>query len=538
MAGEKILIVDDEADVLDLCKRILATRGYHVKTARNGQEVVEIAQQEHFDLLLTDIRMPGMSGLEVAQTLKNSEPGVICITMTGYSTMDMAIEALKLGIDEFIMKPFSPEELSITVSKALEKERLRKENFRLRSLIPLFELNKTLMGTVEVEKVLRCLLDISQKETNADFAGLYTFQGKNSTAYFRCKEDERVREEVQLEVAEASHKLAQFISENGQQLILNLREAGKDYHAILQQLQMRFVIVTPLKSKEANLGALILGRRDSDFASGDSDFLSVLSSQASIALENANLFTEIQEAYKELQMLDHMKSEFINIAAHELRTPLAILMGYATMLEEDLEGSQRDYMTTIMRNAMRLSSLIDDMLNLQYLDSGVASLANDDLDLHEAIREAIDDMALLAEQKNLNITVDIPDDFPRMIVDRQKFDLIVVNLINNAVKFTPTNEHIMFKATANGEMATMSVTNTGVNIPKEKLSRIFDRFYQVESSLTREHGGIGLGLSIVRGMIDVCGGEIYVESEEGQGTTFTFTLPVDNTRLGSRVLKI
>ncbi|MCI0445520.1 GAF domain-containing sensor histidine kinase, partial [bacterium] len=314
--------------------------------------------------------------------------------------------------------------------------------------------------------------------------------------------------------------------------------AGKDYHAILQQLQMRFVIVTPLKSKEANLGALILGRRDSDFASGDSDFLSVLSSQAGIALENANLFTEIQEAYKELQMLDHMKSEFINIAAHELRTPLAILMGYATMLEEDLAGSQRDYMTTIMRNAMRLSSLIDDMLNLQYLDSGVASLANDDLDLPEAIREAIDDMALLTEQKNLNIMVDIPDDFPRMIVDRQKFDLIIVNLINNAVKFTPANEHIMFKATANGEMATMSVTNTGVNIPKEKLSRIFDRFYQVESSLTREHGGIGLGLSIVRGMVDVCGGEIYVESAEGQGTTFTFTLPVDNTRLGNRVLKI
>ena len=163
MPSEKIMIVDDEADVLDLCSRVLKFDGYQVETASNGYEAIETAQQEHFDLLLTDIKMPGMDGLEIAQTLKKSYPHLICVTMTGYSTIDMVIEALKLGVDEFITKPFTPKELSKVIAKALETERLRKENFRLHSLIPLFELNRTLMGTVDVDRLLNRLLEIAQK---------------------------------------------------------------------------------------------------------------------------------------------------------------------------------------------------------------------------------------------------------------------------------------------------------------------------------------------------------------------------------------
>src|SRR5262245_1250231 len=206
MSSEKIIIVDDETDVLDLCKRILEVKGYQVTIARDGREVIELAKKEHFDLLLTDIRMPGMSGLDVAQAVKQSAPDVICVTMTGFSTMDMAIEALKLGIDEFVMKPFSPDELGMAISKALDKERLRKEHFRLRSLIPLFELNKTLLGTVEVEEVLRQLLDIAKAETKADFARIYTFEDGQVVAHF----EPLVHDESSQKQQEASFQLAKL----------------------------------------------------------------------------------------------------------------------------------------------------------------------------------------------------------------------------------------------------------------------------------------------------------------------------------------
>jgi signal transduction histidine kinase/DNA-binding response OmpR family regulator len=531
---ERILIVDDEVDVLDLCRRILQAKGYNVKTAHNGYEAIDLARRESFDLLLTDIKMPGITGLQIAQAFKKSDPNVLCVTMTGYSTMDMVLEALKLGIDEFILKPFTPDELGAAVAKSLEKQQLRKENFRLRSLIPLFELNKTLLGAVEEQKVLRRLLEISRQETKADLAGVYTLERHNQTFHLDCwglNEDNDVKQQV-------CDQLAHLIFEKGQQLTLTRQNTTPEYQTMLNQLGMQSLIATPLKVKESTLSALILARKDGDFAPSDCDFLTVLSGQASIALENARLFTEIQKAYTELQMLDHMKSEFINLAAHELRTPLAILIGYATVLEEDIDSPFREYISIITRNAMRLRALIEDLLNLKYLESGMATLAKDHLNLDEVITQAVQDVCLSAQQKNLSIEVNIPKDFPPLIADRQKLDLIIMNLLDNAIKFTLDGGRVIFTAQVEGEFAKMLVSDTGIGIPAEKLNQIFDRFYQVEDSLTRAHEGLGLGLSIVRGMVNVCGGKIEVASEEGQGATFTFTIPLDNSHLDKRPLKL
>jgi len=535
MAGEKIIIVDDEADVLDLCSRILAADGYQIKTAHNGYKAIEIATQEHFDLLLTDVKMPGLTGLEIAQTLKKYDPNIICVTMTGYSTIDMVIEALRLGVDEFITKPFTTQELSLIIAKALEKERLRKENFRLRSLIPLFELNKTLLATVEVDQVMSRLLEIAQEEAQADLAVLYIINEFGITKRLQQPE----KSEVDQQQESACNKLAQLVFNGGRQLTLNNGMIVDEEHKeIIAELSKRAILATPLKSQSKTLGVLILGRKEQNFTPSDSEFSTVLAGQASIAVENARLFSEIQEAYEELRMLDHMKSEFINIAAHELRTPLAILMGYGTLLEDESSGSQREYAANIMRNAMRLRSLIDDMLSLQYLESGVASLTRDRLSLRQVVEEITQDMWLMIEEKKLKIQLKIPDDFPPITTDSQKLDLIIMNLLHNAIKFTPAAGEVTFEARIKGDQAVMSVSDTGIGIPEDKLSRIFDRFYQVEQSLTREYGGIGLGLAITRGMVEVCGGDIWVESKEGEGTTFTFTLPVDNSQLEPRPLQL
>ncbi len=535
MPSEKIIIVDDEADVLDLCSRVLTFDGFQVKTARNGFEAIDIARQEHFDLLLTDIKMPGMDGLEIAQTLKKADPQIICVTMTGYSTIDMVIEALKLGVDEFITKPFTPHELSMVIAKALETERLRKENFRLHSLIPLFELNRTLMKTMEVDELLTRLLEIAQKETSADAAMIYIFDGDN----FRIQLHPQTIAQNSTEADRAYQQLVSLAQAKGEQVFLSRVLATKaPTNLILEATNMKMLLATPLKSQNRNHGVLVLGRQAANFSLSDHDFVAVLSGQASIALENARLFTQIQEAYQQLQLLDHMKSEFINIAAHELRTPLAILMGYTSVLEDDLIGPQREYVSKIARNALRLRSLIDDMLNLKHLESGKISLSHEELDLHAVFHDIIQDMSLLIAEKGLELQVNIPADFPLMVVDQQKLDLIIMNLLHNAIKFTPPNGRIVFEAKVQDNQALMSISDTGIGIPRSELNRIFDRFYQVERSLTREYGGIGLGLAIARGMVEVCGGEICVDSEPGQGTTFCFTLPLDNTHLGERILKL
>jgi len=493
MPSEKIIIVDDEADVLDLCSRVLSFDGYQVKTARNGFDAIDIARQEHFDLLLTDIKMPGMDGLEIAQTLKIADPQIICVTMTGYSTIDMVIEALKLGVDEFITKPFTPNELSMVIAKALETERLRKENFRLHSLIPLFELNRTLMKTMEVDDLLARLLEIAQKETDADAAMIHIFEGDSLKTHWHPQTTGQISPEAD----QAYQQLARLAQTREEQVTLSwAHPANTPRNPILQTTNMNMLLATPLKSQNRNHGVLVLARRSTDFSLSDYDFVTVLSGQASIALENARLFTQIQEAYQQLQLLDHMKSEFINIAAHELRTPLAILMGYTSVLEDDLVGPQRDYVSKITRNALRLRSLIDDMLNMKHLESGKISLSHEELDLNCVLNSIVQDMSLLVAEKELDLQVSIPPGFPLLIADRQKLDLIIMNLLHNAIKFTPANGQIVFAAKVQDSLALMSISDTGIGIPIGELNRIFERFYQVEKSLTREYGGIGLGLAI------------------------------------------
>jgi len=524
MANEHILIADDEPDVLDLCQRILTAEGYRVETTRTGHEAVERIRQKSFDLLLTDIKMPGMNGLETAQVVKETDPGIICVIMTGYSTMDTAIEALKLGVDDFVIKPFAPEDLSMSIAKALEKDRLHKENIRLRSLIPLFEFNRTLLSTVEVDTLLHHVLQLAQQETQADVGILFLSEGEVISEHRRPSmpdEDDRARS-LRLE-------LAAWIMQHRGYVSLRCGEVFQEqFDTLLQLLGVEFLVGLPLIAKEGPpLGALVLGKRLDPFASGDSEFLQVMCGQAAIAIRNAHLFREIQQAYDELKHLDHLKSEFINIAAHELRTPLAILLGYASVMAEEATSEvDRGRLEVIIRNAMRLSSLIDDMLNLSYLEMGEAHLDIEEIILREVIQETLLDTQDMAREKHLNIEVNVPLDFPTLLTDRKKLDLIVMNLLSNAIKYTPEGGKISFEARLDGDRAVVDVRDTGIGIPPEEREKIFDRFYQVEDSLTRQHGGIGLGLAIVRSFVELCQGRIWVESEMGKGSTFTFELPL------------
>jgi len=518
---EKILIADDEPYVLDVCKRILEKK-YQVKIVHSGLEAIQLVQREPFDLLLTDIKMPGIDGLETAKAVKKINPGIICITMTGFSTMETAIKALRLGIDEFVVKPFAPDELTLAIERALEKERLRQENIRLKSLLPLFEFNKSLMSTVDADLLLRQVLNIAQAETASSGALLYMADAKGKLTLLTHSEMateylEKVKANVQ--------SLVVHVEETAEELVI---AAGQNaaFDAMLAALGVKSVVAMPLSGKEKLLGVLVVLKAEATFTQSECNFLSVMAGQAAIAYENARLFEDLQLAYDELKTLDHMKSEFINIAAHELRTPLAILLGYASVLEEDAEGAQKEHLRIIVRNAMRLRGLIEDLLNMRYIESGQLRLNISQFDVNDVVNQAISDLAMMARNKNIALRVNLPSNLPPIHSDQQKVELIIMNLLANAIKFTPPGGCVTVSGQANDHELMMAVSDTGIGIPEKEFRRIFERFYQVENSLNREHEGIGLGLSIVKGMLERCGGKIWVESEVGKGSTFTFTLPL------------
>ena len=528
MAKESVLVVDDEPEILDLCLRVLEKEGYQVWGAKHGREAVSLGKQHKFDLLLTDIHMPDITGLDVAQTIKRINPDITCVTMTGFGTMALAIEALNLGIDEFIAKPFGPDELLIAVSKALEKRRLERENVRLLALIPLFELNKTFMATVDVNELFHQVVHIARQETAADRASLFLLRRNqhNRDAFYKrvsSPSDSHSAAQQQLEAAVAKH-----VAKSRQSLTVASQGTTGELTTVIPTFPPQHAVqATPLLLKGQLIGVLIVIKEGADqaFAPSDSELLSVLSGQAAIAIENARLFEEIQCAYEDLKELDRLKSEFINIAAHELRTPLAILLGYAGILEEEIDDDLMEYVQTITNNGMRLNSIIDDLLDLRNLETGQIKLTMHIFSLSEAVDAAIGELQPLALDKDHMITLEIPEDMPDIKTDRRKFDLVILNLLSNAIKFTPAQGQIQIAVRQIDKSFEIAVIDNGVGIAPEEQERIFTRFYQSESSLTREHGGMGLGLSIARGMIEFLGGQLQVESEQGKGSKFTFTIP-------------
>lgn len=519
---EKILVADDELYILDVCRRILG-RKYDVTVVHSGLEAIQVAEEQHFDLLLTDIKMPGIDGLETAQEVKKIHPDIMCITMTGFSTMETAIKALRLGVDEFVIKPFAPEELTLAIDRAFEKERLRQENIRLKSLLPLFEFNKMLMSTTDIDLLLGKVSGLAISEVGADSVALYLVAPSGD---FVLHHQQHLTPR-QLEIIETRG------------LKIAVRAADTPLHAeksttsepevlaILEDLGVSSALSAPIAGQTKLHGVLVLFKNNGSFSQSEQNFLGVMTGQVATAYENARLFQDLQLAYDQLKSLDHLKSEFINVAAHELRTPLAILMGYASVAAEEVNPAQREYMEAIVRNGTRLQGLIDDLLNMRNIESGEIQLEYARINLRNIFNTIIEDMMMLARKKKIQISIDLPDTVPEFYADPQRIELVLTNLLSNAIKFTPDEGSIRLSAAFDNNKVRISVTDTGIGLQKSEFNRIFDRFYQVENSLNRHFEGIGLGLSIVKGVVERCGGKIWVEkSEPGKGTTFTFTMPL------------
>jgi signal transduction histidine kinase/CheY-like chemotaxis protein len=529
MPRERILIADDEADIRDLCARVLSMEGYQVRCVEDGLQAVEAARQGPFDLLLTDILMPRLGGLEAAQAIQEFAPDIVCVVITGHGTMDTVIEALKLGFYEFVAKPFTPQELARAVGHALERERLRWENVRLKALLPLFELNKALMSTVDVQPLLQQVADVACQAVRADHALLALLDAGCNRVLAQADSGPSLPDSL-LAVVGQGQRLVQQAMQSGQQLVVQRwgDEQNGTFADLMSALGIHSFIVTPLAvKKDRPLGILMVTRNTEGdaFTGGDPELLTLLSGQAAVAIENARLFEETQRAYQELQQLDQIKSEFINIAAHELRTPLAILMGHADLLETELEGELRERVRTIIRNAMRLRDLIKEMLDLRQMETGEARVRLEELSVQKVMDEAVLDMGPLARAKDQAIEIHVPANVGPIRADPQRLYIVLSNLLSNAIKFTPPGGQIQAQALERGDAVQISVRDTGAGIPPHLHDKIFGRFYQVERSLTREHNGMGLGLSIVKGMVELWGGQVWVESEVGEGSTFFFTIP-------------
>jgi signal transduction histidine kinase len=317
---------------------------------------------------------------------------------------------------------------------------------------------------------------------------------------------------------------------NKLQIVQDVKKDPRHYKVVdqISNFTTSSLLAVPMAYKGDTIGVLeVVNKGDNaHYTEDDATILEILALYAAMIVWNSGLERQIQNTRNEFTELDRMKSDFIAITSHELRTPLGLILGHATFLRELISEEQREPVDIIIRNGTRLKEIIESLTEVDNYEAGLARIRQNLISIPAIIREVVSSFQDMAASKNITLEEDIRDEDLQVEADANKITVAISNLIRNALTFTNEGGQVQVTVESVTGHVQVSVKDNGIGIPASDLGRVFDRFFQVESHLTRRHTGMGLGLSVAKSMIELHGGRIWVESVEGRGSTFSFLLPL------------
>jgi len=370
---------------------------------------------------------------------------------------------------------------------------------RVEELTTMQQIDRELNASLDFERVLDLTLSWAMRSTGAEKGTLSILDGEGTVCTVSCAGDDGATE-PESDVVQLAMTSREPVMTNGKRMLI------------------------PIHYKERMVGLLCLRSNRELSSHPDSvQFAGRLANHAAVAIENARLYGQVREA-------NQAKSEFISCVSHELRTPMTSIRGYAEMLEKGMVGplssQQTEFIRTIRRNAERMQVLVSDLQDVSRIETGQMRLEMGSVTVADALDSALQATQAQIQARSQHLTVDTPDDLPPVHADRARLAQILINLLSNAYKYTPKGGHIGVRAQVQGEYVQCAVSDTGVGISPQDQKCLFTKFFRSEDPAVRETTGTGLGLCIVKSLVELQGGEIEVESELGKGTTVTFTVPV------------
>lgn len=357
--------------------------------------------------------------------------------------------------------------------------------------------------------------------------------------------NEEVIRQITLPISQDEKDILYRVLYRGETLMfdpISSRSASENYRKIIERLDIHSTVAVPLQVRGDPIGALFIcdNSEGNTFSTDRVQFLETIANQIAIAIANAKYYDNLQKTNEELwkktveaQEASRLKSEFLSNMSHELRTPLHAIIGYGNLIIEDAYGplheEQRSPLESLLRNADELLTLINDLLDLAKIESGKMPLRVEPIDITAVLMGVYENLKPLVQKKNLAVQWDLGDsDNPLWVIqsDPAKVRQIFLNILSNAIKYTEKGFiRISAKNNLDKKGILISVEDTGIGMREEDLPRIFDRFRQIDGSLTRNVGGTGLGLNIVKSALQLIGGTIRVRSTLGKGSTFTIFIP-------------
>lgn len=505
MTRDLILIADDEPDIALILKLQLEDAGYATKRARDGVEALEALSRESFALILLDIKMPRMDGLEVLERIRRDYGETAVIMMTAHGNEDIAVEAMKQGAIDYIAKPFSTDDLLKRVERAINYNRTRLENERLQRQV-----------ADERRKLEAVLQGMADMLVAIDWSG---------------------------RVILLNRAAEQMLGIAGDQA------AGMPVTQLLQAdiPSESLPCMNVVRSGAPSLGVSYTLRKKG----GE---LPVLSSAAPLFNSLGELAgsVEIIRDISRLKALEQEKEDFVSMLSHDLKTPITAVVGSIDLVREKRLGpinpDQKEYLDSAVESCAEMVEMIDTLLDVHKFEAGKMALQLRSEHLPALIARVMAKFEPEAARVEIGLSSSCASDLPEIKLDRQKFTRLLGNLLSNALKFTPAGGEIVVSADLTGEdlagqpvpdtlyppesrtvasrYLRLQVRDTGAGIPAESLSAIFDRFEQARNRRMGKTRGTGLGLAFCRKVMDQHQGYIWAESEIGRGSCFTVLFPL------------
>lgn len=389
---------------------------------------------------------------------------------------------------------------------------------REEELSKLYEITRAINSTLDLKTVLELILKLTNELFKAQAGSIMLL---NSDASLTIEAAHGLSDEIVATTrVRLGEGIAGWVAMTGEPLLLEGKVKDPRFTMLVDRKDpIKSALCVPLKTKDKVIGVLMLRRKTSasKFTDEQLRFLSTIADQAAIALENARLV-------RELKRVSQMKSEIVSMVTHDLKTPLTSIQGFLELvLTRNLPPEKTSrYLTIVQEEAERLVRLINNLLDLSKLEAGEFKLTRRPVDLIRIIKATL---STLGSNEPPNISFHPPAKVPLVLADEDLIIQVIHNLVSNAMKYSPERGNIEIRVAPAGSFVTTEVEDHGIGIPAEKLSQLFSRYYRVDSTATRGIPGTGLGLANVKYIVEAHGGNLSVESHEGRGSIFAFSLP-------------
>jgi PAS domain S-box-containing protein len=508
MVKNKILIADDETDIALILKLQLEDAGYRTVRVKDGVEALEALAREEFELLLLDIKMPRMDGLQVLKRAREAWPAMVVVMMTAHGNEDIAVTAMKEGALDYIAKPFSNDDMLKRVERAISYNRTLQENLRLQNEL-----------TAEQKKTEAILQGMAELLVAVDISGRIISVNTMAEYFLGKSRDELIGKDIEVlfEVEDLPSG-----GEHPLRKVLTTGEAAID---------LSYTIVGPLGK------------------------IPVLSSASPLYDNYGNLIgaVEIIRDISTLKALEREREDFVSMLSHDLKNPITAIVGSLDLVREGRLGpinkDQREFIESAEESCAEMVEMINSLLDIHKFEAGRMIMRFNPEKLQHLLEKMVAQYSIAAEKGGIKLSFAINADLPECNLDRTTFTRMMANLLSNALKFTPEKGEITVSADLVKELSIINATipaglyplttirqpgsylrvtvqDSGVGIPEESLGAIFDRFVQAQNRREGKSRGTGLGLAFCRKVMDAHKGLIWAESEEGKGSVFTALFPI------------